>query len=282
VSFRPWHRTQNESFAHLYEPRRNILSQIFQGITHALLHLAQRSMRCNLSCAIYYFFALKINNSEVTPSAFFQPSTPVTHWLVQSRIFSIPSVEGTWHEKFFSCPLDDGVCKNLSRVLAPLSSGPFNEVGKNRFTSLGSDINSRLIVTMATIVLEIHVSDCAELDIFSWRWCPFTVWITFGTFDFRSSKCWPIVFQFSKDSHCFRFVMIPKCCEIGDQRMVPFIPFLLEQCCVGSSRGNGFHIRSLRSKGSVRMYMHVGSRKIEMSHNRKSNKSEKILYLADT
>jgi len=78
----------------LLEPRGDIFSQVFQGFPHDLLDYIQVSVRGDLASAIDYFFALRINDAKVPPSAIGQTSTPILHRTIATRIAPVPRVEG--------------------------------------------------------------------------------------------------------------------------------------------------------------------------------------------
>lgn len=118
----------------------DIESQIFQRFSHDLLDFIQLSVRCDLASARHDEFALRIDDSEVPPSATGETGSPLFHGNGELGIASVPCIKGTRHKQFFSSPLDDRVGENLARVLAPLSSSPFDKVGKDRSSCLGSKI----------------------------------------------------------------------------------------------------------------------------------------------
>jgi hypothetical protein len=118
----------------------NINSQIFQCFSHDLLDFIQLSVRCNLASARHYEFALRIDDSKVPPSATSETGGPFFHGNGELRIASVPRIKGTRHKQFFGSPLDNRVGENLARVLASLSSRPFDKVGKDGSSCLGSKI----------------------------------------------------------------------------------------------------------------------------------------------
>ena len=59
----------NSSWFFLLEPRGYFFSHVLQRFPHDKLYFLQAPMGCDLAGAIDYFFALRINDAKVPPSA---------------------------------------------------------------------------------------------------------------------------------------------------------------------------------------------------------------------